>query len=105
MSNSRLVITVDFDIPSERYSATSIEWLRVERILQSRGLIFRGLKRTVNAFNCLQEQEKTVDPRVFNLDMNFSDISFAVEHHLSGVWNRTDIVFSKTFEEDGYEIS
>ena len=104
MSNSRLIITLDIDIPNFEYSATSPQLLTIERRSEMRGLIFRGLKRAVIAFNCLQAQEKRVDRRVFNLDMNFADIRFEAEQNVDGNWFRSDIMFTQTWEEDGYEI-
>ena len=73
-------------------------------IQQVQGKYWRGLKRALKAFNCLQVQERRVDLRVFDRTMDFSDISFAVEDKVDGIWHRTDVVFEKNFEQDGYEI-
>ena len=105
MAESRLVITVDLDIPDSNFSSSSNDLLAVERRSQIKGMISRGLKRTEKAFRCLQGQDKLVDQRVFSLDMDFNDIHFAIEHRMDGNWNRSSVVFRKTFEGDGYEIT
>ena len=99
-----MVITIDFELSDKGISSSTYESLSIEQKIQTRGMIFRGLKRTAQALSCLQEQKKLSDPRVFSLDMEFSDISFAAEHKMDGKWNRSNIVFGKTFERDGYEI-
>ena len=104
MSISRLIITIDIDLPNENLSASTLQHLKSERRRYTRALILRGLKRALKAFNCLQVQERTVDLRVFDMTMDFSDISFAVEDKVDGIWHRTDVVFEKNFEQDGYEI-
>ena len=104
MSISRLIITIDIDLPNENLSASTLQHLKSERRRYTRALILRGLKRALKAFNCLQVQERTVDLRVFDMTMDFSDISFAVEDKVDGIWHRTDVVFVKNFEQDGYEI-
>jgi hypothetical protein len=104
MTKSRLIITVDLEIPDRQPSSSTYELLAIEQKNQIRGMIFRGLKRTVKAFNCLQEQENIVDHRVFNLHMDFSDISFAIEHKIDGNWNRSSVAFGKTSIGDGYEV-
>ena len=104
MTISRLVITIDIDLPNENLSASTLQHLKSEQRNHTRVLILRGLKRALKAFNCLQVQERTVDLRVFDMTMDFSDISFAVEDKVDGIWHRTDVIFAKNFEQDGYEI-
>ena len=104
MTISRLIITIDIDLPNENLSASTLPHLKFEQRNHTGALILRGLKRAVKAFNCLQVQERTVDLRVFDMTMDFSDISFAVEDKVNGIWHRTDVIFVKNFEQDGYEI-
>jgi hypothetical protein len=103
MTISRLIITIDIDLPNENLSASTLQHLKFEQRKHTKALIFRGLKRAVKAFNCLQVHERRIDLRVFDIAMDFSDISFAVEDKVDGIWNRTDVVFMKNFEQDGYE--
>lgn len=104
MSISRLIITIDIDLPNENSSALTLKHLKLEQRNHTKALILRGLKRGVKAFNCLQVQEQRIDLRVFDKTMDFSDISFAVEDKVDGIWHRTEVIFGMNFEQDGYEI-
>lgn len=104
MSTSRLIITIDIDQANKDLSALTLEHLKLEQRSHNKALILKGLKRVVRAFNSLQVQEQRIDMRVFDKMMDFSDISFAVEDKVGGVWQRTDLVFGVNFEQDGYEI-
>jgi hypothetical protein len=104
MTISRLIITIDIDLPEQNFSALTLQHLKFEQRNHAKALILRGLKRGVKAFNCLQVQEQRLDLRVFDITMDFSDISFAVEDKVDGVWQRADVIFGKNFEQDGYEI-
>jgi hypothetical protein len=104
MSISRLIITIDINLPDKNLSASTLQHLKFEQRNHAKALISRGLKRAVKAFNCLQAQERQVDLRVFDITMDLSDIRFAVEDKVDGTWHRSDIIFEETFEQDGYEI-
>ena len=97
MTISRLIITIDIDLPSENLSASTLQHLKFEQRNHTKALIFRGLKRAVKAFNCLQVQERRIDLRVFDIAMDFSDISFAVEDKVDGASKETIDIFLAEF--------
>ena len=104
MSTSRLIITIDIDLPDKNLSASTFQHLKFEQRNHSKALLTRGLKRAAKAFSSLQVQDRQLDSRVFDMTMDFSDISFAIEDKVDGTWHRTIVVFEDTLEQDGYEI-